>query len=50
MSKRLRRMEEKFTAWYDRQSLDVLFLLGVSPMIVIAVVLTTVALIWGRDG
>lgn len=40
-------LNERFTAWYDRQPIEYLFLLGVSPLIAIAVVLIVVALIFG---
>lgn len=42
-----RRMGKKFDDWYDRQSLEVLFLIGVSPLILVGVILTIVAIIWG---
>lgn len=40
-------LNERFTAWYDRQPMEYLFLLGVAPLILIAVVLILVALIFG---
>lgn len=41
------KIDDRFTAWYDRQSLDTLFLLGVSPLILIGVALIVVAVVWG---
>lgn len=41
------KFDDKFTVWYDRQSIETLFLIGVSPLVLIAVVLIAIALIFG---
>jgi hypothetical protein len=38
---------EQFNRWYDRQSIEILFLLSVSPLILMGVILIVVALILG---
>lgn len=38
---------EQFNRWYDRQSIETLFLLSVSPLILMGVILIVVALILG---
>lgn len=40
-------LNDKFTRWYDRQSIDTLFLLSVSPLILIGVTLILVGLFLG---
>lgn len=41
-------MGERFTKWYDRQSIETLFLVGVSPLIALGVILVLAALMYGR--
>lgn len=40
-------LNERFTRWYDRQSIDTLLLLGVSPLILMGVILILVGLFFG---
>lgn len=38
---------DRFTKWYDRQSFETLFLVGLSPLIFIALVLAIIGFVFG---
>lgn len=41
-------LQERIDAWYDQQTFDTLFLISVSPLLLIAAILIIAALVLGR--